>query len=73
MHGTLPSKEELNKLQPKQLKKLAGQLDQSIKNREAENANYGDGNGGMYGRDLRIDKEREVLGYICELLEDIGW
>lgn len=73
MHGNLPSKKELDKLQPKQLAKLAEQLKKSIDTRDGENAKLGDKNGRLREHEFRIEEEMEVLNYIRELLEDLGW
>lgn len=73
IHGNLPSKRELDKLQPKQLNKLAEQLRKSIDKRQSENRKYGNINGRYEEHEFRIDKEMEVLEYIQELLEDFGW
>ena len=64
---------ELDKLQPKQLNKLAEQLRKSIDKRQSENRKYGNINGRYEEHEFRIDKEMEVLEYIQELLEDFGW
>lgn len=73
MHGKLPSEKELDKLQPKQLNKLAERLSESIKNRKKENDELGDFNGRLEQHEFRIYQEQEVLNYIRELLEDLGW
>ena len=73
IHGNLPSKRDLNKLQPKQLARFAEQLEESIDTREAENRDIGDSNGRLEQHEFRVDKETEVLDYIRELLEDLGW
>ncbi len=44
LHGNLPSKRELIKLQPKQLAKLAEQLEKSIDRRNYDNMRLGDRN-----------------------------